>query len=137
MLILPSASNQYFCAVFLLITFFFLLEKFFFLVINCVMNSFSSFLFSGTIKRGQIIIWRIRWENGKEDMSQKNNSVEGIRYDRTKTWYKRQGDSILRIWRWKSPDKGKDYALWLNSRGWVLLILLLPSTNYLVVVVLL
>lgn len=85
MLILPSASNQYFCAVFLLITFFFLLEKFFFLVINCVMNSFSSFLFSGTIKRGQIIIWRIRWENGKEDMSQKNNSVEGIRYDRTKT----------------------------------------------------
>jgi len=49
------------------------------------MNSFSSFLFSGTIKRGQIIIWRIRWENGKEDMSQKNNSVEGIRYDRTKT----------------------------------------------------
>lgn len=65
--------------------FFLLLEKFFFLVINCVMNSFSSFLFSGTIKRGQIIIWRIRRENGKEDMSQKNNSVEGIRYDRTKT----------------------------------------------------
>lgn len=77
--------------------FFFLLQKFFLLVINCVMDSFSSFLFSGTIKRGQIIIWRIRWEKGKEEMSQRNNSVKGLRYDRTKTWYKRQGDSILRI----------------------------------------
>lgn len=64
---------------------FFLLEKFFFLVINCVMDCFSSFLFSGAIKRSQIIIWRIRWGKGKEEMSQKNNSVKGIRYDRTKT----------------------------------------------------
>lgn len=31
---------------------------------------------SGMAKKGQIITWKLRWQKGKEEMSQRQNSVK-------------------------------------------------------------